>query len=87
MQYMQSLFYKGFLKLVSSNHIRSFLPSGEAIYGGHDIGLEELESYHYDTIRSEKEGIDCYVKEFDHYNDCIRYQIMEFKLTGRAPVI
>lgn len=86
-QYMQSLFYKGFLQLVSSNHIRSFLPSGEAIYGGHDIGLEELESYHYDTIRSEKEGIDCYVKEFDHYNDCIRYQIMEFKLTGRAPVI
>ena len=86
-QYMQSLFYKGFLKMVSSNHIRCFLPSGEIIYGGHDIGLDELESYHYDTIKSEREGIDCYVKEFDHYNDCIRYQIMEFKLTGRAPVI
>ena len=86
-QYMQSLFYKEVLKMVSSNHIRSFMPNGEVIYGNHDIGLEELESYHYDTIKSEKEGIDCYVKEFDHYNDSVRYQIMEFKLTGRAPVI
>lgn len=86
-QYMQSLFYKEFLLVLESPHIRYFLPNGEAVYGGHDIGLEELESYHYDTLKSEREGVNCYVKEFDHYNDGCRYCIMEFKLTGRAPII
>lgn len=85
-QYMQSLFYKEFLKIVSMPHIRYF-QNEDAVYGGHDIGLEELESYHYDKIRSEREGINAYVKEFDHYVDGTRYIIMEFMLTGRAPVI
>ena len=85
-QYMQSLFYKEFLKIISMPYIRYF--QGDiAIYGGHDIALEELESYHYDTLRSEREGINAYVKEFDHYVDGTRYIIMEFMLTGRAPVI
>ena len=85
-QYMQSLFYKEFLKIVSMPHIRYF--QGDiAVYGGHDIALDELESYHYDTIRSEREGINAYVKEFDHYVDGTRYIIMEFMLTGRSPVI
>ena len=86
-QYMQSLFYKEFLKVVEMSHIRYFLPNGEIVYGGHDIGLEELENYHYDKLRSEKEGINAYVKDFDHYVDGTRYIIMEFMLTGRAPVI
>lgn len=86
-QYMQSLFYKEFLKVVEMPHIRYFLPNGEIVYGGHDIGLEELESYHYDKLRSEREGINAYVKDFDHYVDGTRYIIMEFMLTGRAPVI
>lgn len=86
-QYMQSLFYKEFLKVIEIKHIRYFLPNGEAVYGAHDIGLEELESYHYDKLRSEREGINAYVKEFDHYVDGTRYIIMEFQLTGRAPVI
>lgn len=85
-QYMQSLFYKDFLKIIEMPHIRYF-QGKQAIYGGHDIGLEELESYHYDKIKSEKEGINAYVKEFDHYVDGTRYIIMEFKLTGRSPVI
>lgn len=85
-QYMQSLFYKGFLKIIEMKHIRYF--QGDiAIYGGHDIGLEELESYHYDKLKSEREGTNCYVKEFDHYVDGSRYIIMEFKLSGRAPVV
>ena len=86
-QYMQSLFYKDILLVVESNHIRQFLPNGEILWGGHDIGLEELESYHYDKLKSEREGINAYVKEFDHYVDGTRYIIMEFKLTGRAPVV
>ena len=85
-QYMQSLFYKDFLKIIPMNYIRYF-QGDKAIYGGHDIALDELESYHYDTIRSEREGINAYVKEFDHYVDGTRYIIMEFMLTGRAPVI
>jgi hypothetical protein len=85
-QYMQSLFYKDFLLIKESPHIRYF-QGNQAIYGNHDIGLEELESYHYDKLKSEREGINCYVKDFDHFVDGIRYIIMEFKLTGRSPVI
>ena len=85
-QYMQSLFYKEFLQIIEMPHIRYFI-NGNSVYGGHDIGLEELESYHYDKLRSEREGINAYVKEFDHYVDASRYIIMEFKLTGRSPVI
>ena len=86
-QLMQSLFYKGLLVMVEQPHIRSFMPNGTPLFGGHDIGLDELESYHYDTLRSEREGINCYVKEFDHYIDGIRYIIMEYSLTGRCPVV
>lgn len=85
-QYMQSLFYKEFLKIITMPHIRYF-QNGTPVYGGHDIGLEELESYHYDKLKSEKEGINAYVKEFDHYVDGTRYIIMEFMYSGRAPVI
>lgn len=85
-QYMQSLFYKEFLLIEEMPHIRYFI-NGEAVYGMHDIGLEELESYHYDKLKSEREGINAYVKEFDHFVDGIRYIIMEFKLTGRSPVV
>jgi hypothetical protein len=85
-QYMQSLFYKDILLIKEMPHIRYF-QGNQVIYGNHDIGLEELESYHYDKLRSEKEGINAYVKEFDHFCDGIRYIIMEFKLTGRSPVV
>ncbi len=85
-QYMQSLFYKDFLQIIEMPHIRYFM-NNIPVYGGHDIGLEELESYHYDKLRSEREGINAYVKEFDHYVDATRYIIMEFKLTGRSPVV
>lgn len=85
-QYMQSLFYKEFLKIIEMPHIRYFV-NKEPVYGGHDIGLEELESYHYDKLKSEKEGINAYVKDFDHYVDGTRYIIMEFMYTGRSPVI
>lgn len=85
-QLMQSLFYKDILKIVEMPSIRYFI-NGEPVYAGHDIGLEELESYHYDKIKSEKEGTNCYVKDFDHYVDGTRYIIMEFSLTGRAPIV
>ena len=86
-QLMQSLFYKELLKKVNIPPIRYFTPNGEPVYAGHDIALEELETYHYDKLKSEREGINCYVKEFDHYVDGTRYIIMEYSLTGRCPIV
>lgn len=85
-QLMQSLFYKEYLYIVKSPSIRYFI-NGEPYYSAIDVGFDELESYHYDKIKSEKEGINSYVKEYDHYVDGARYIIMEFKLTGRSPVV
>lgn len=86
-QYMQSLFYKEYLYIVEENTIKYFTNDGIPIYSGHDIALDELESYHYDNVKSEKEGINTYVKDFDHAVDGVRYIIMEFQLTNRAPVV
>lgn len=85
-QLMQSLFYKDILKKTKQKSIKYFI-NEEPVYAGHDIGLEELESYHYDKLKSEREGINCYVKEFDHYVDSVRYGIMELALTGRCPIV
>lgn len=85
-QLMQSLFERDLLRKIESPTIRYF-QENQPIYAGHDIGLEELESYHYDKIKSEREGINAYVKEFDHYCDGVRYIIMEYALTGRCPIV
>lgn len=86
-QLMQSLMYKELLKTIEMPTIRYFMADGTPVYAGHDIALEELESYHYDKLKSEREGINCYVKEFDHAVDGRRYCIMEFALTGRCPIV
>ena len=67
--------------------IRYFLPTGEYEESGKDEGILELEGYRYDKIKSEREGINAYVKDFDHYVDGTRYLIMEFSLTGRCPIV
>lgn len=86
-QYMQSLFYKEYLYIVKQPTIRYMLENGKPVYDGLDVCYDELESYHYDKVKSEKEGINSYVKEYDHAIDGLRYCIMEFKLTGRSPVV
>ena len=86
-QYMQSLFYKDYLYIVKQPTIRYMLDNGKPIYAGLDVVFDELESYHYDKVKSEKEGLNSYVKEYDHAIDGCRYCIMEFKLTGRSPVV
>lgn len=85
-QLMQSLFEKELLKKIEQPTIRYFIDD-KPIYAGHDIALEELQSYHYDKIKSEREGINAYVKDFDHYCDGTRYIIMEYSLTGRCPIV
>ena len=86
-QYMQSLFYKNYLLIYKKNCIKHFNDDGTPIYSGKDDGILELESYRYDTISSARTGQNCYVKEFDDHNDALRYIIVEFKDTDRAPVV
>ena len=85
-QLMQSLFEKELLRKIDEPTIKYFQDT-TPIYSGYDVGLDELESYHYDKVRSEKEGINAYVKEYDHYCDGVRYIIMEYALTGRCPIV
>ena len=85
-QLMQSLFYKEYLKVMNTKSIRYF-QNGVPIYREINVGLDELETYHYDKLKSETSGTNTYVKDYDHYVDGCRYCIMEFKLTGRCPVV
>ena len=84
-QLMQSLFYKGILKVLDINSIRYF--QEEPVYREMNVGLDELQTYHYDKLKSETSGVNTYVKDYDHYVDGSRYIIMEFKLSGRCPVV
>lgn len=86
-QYMQSMFYKGYLLIYKKNSIKHFNDDGTPIYSGKDEGVLELESYRYDTVRSAKMGIDCYVKEFDDHNDALRYILIDFKENNKAPTV
>ena len=85
-QLMQSLFYKEYLKVMNTKSIRYF-QNGVPVYREINVGLDELETYHYDKLKSETSGTNTYVKDYDHFCDGARYIIMEFKLTGRCPVV
>ena len=86
-QYMQSLFYKDYLFILDKPSIRYFLPDGRYEESGKDEGILELEGYRYDKLRSEKEGINCYVKDKDHQIDALRYILDEFRRTNRSPTV
>lgn len=86
-QYMQSLFYKEYLLIYKQKAIKHITDNGELVYSGKDDGLLELESYRYDLKASAKSGKETYVKEFDDHIDALRYIIIEFKETDRAPVV
>lgn len=86
-QYMQSMFYKEYLLIYKKRSIKHFNDDGTPIYSGKDEGVLELESYRYDTVKSAKTGVDCYVKEFDDHNDALRYILIEFKESNRAPTV
>ena len=86
-QYLQSLFYKGYLYILEEPSIRYFTNTGYYEESAIDEGLVELEGYRYDKTRSEKEGTNCYVKEKDHSIDATRYVLERFKETNRSPVV
>lgn len=86
-QYVQSLFYKGYLYVLEESSIRYFTNDGHYEENAKDEGLLELEGYRYDKLRSEKEGINCYVKEKDHSIDALRYILEVFKESNRSPMV
>ena len=86
-QYLQSLFYKGYLYVLDKPSIRCFTNDGHYEESAKDEGILELEGYRYDKVRSIKEGINCYVKEKDHHIDALRYIIEVYKNTGRSPIV
>lgn len=86
-QYVQSLFYKGYLYVLEQPSIRYFTNDGHYEESGKDEGLLELEGYRYDKMRSEREGINCYVKEKDHSIDALRYILEVFKSSNRSPMV
>ena len=86
-QHLQSLIYKGYYYVYKKNSIKHMNDDGTPIYSGKDEGIVEFESYRYDTVRSAKIGIDCYVKEFDHHIDGTRYLLSEWETQGKCPII
>lgn len=86
-QYIQALFYKGYLYVLEKPSIRYFTNDGHYQESAKDEGLIELEGYRYDKLRSQKEGTNCYVKEKDHSRDAMAYILAVFQDTGRSPVV
>ena len=86
-QHLQSLFYKDYLYIYKSDSIYHIAEDGQMEYCNKDESLLEFETYRYDTIKSARVGVDCYVKENDHSIDATRYLIAEWKEQGKVPVI
>lgn len=86
-QHLQSLMYKDYFYIYESPSIQIIYDDGTMKLSGKDDSLIEFESYQYDTIRSVKEGKNCYKKDLDHSIDGTRYLIAEWKDTGRCPIV
>ena len=86
-EYLQSLFYKGLLEILDKKSITHFYTDGRYEESGKDESLIEFESYQYDRIKSENEGINVYKKELDHSIDATRYCLDLMKEMGLAPVV
>ena len=86
-EYMQSMFYKGYLEILERPSITHFYQDGHYIESGKDESLVELESYQYDRIKSETTGTNVYKKDLDHSIDAIRYGLALMKEIGIAPVV
>ena len=86
-EYMQSLFYKGYLEILERPSITHFYNDGRYLESGKDESLIELESYQYDRIKSENTGTNVYKKDLDHSIDATRYGLAVMKKIGIAPVV
>ena len=86
-EYMQSLFAKGYLEILKKESITHFYQDGHYEESGKDESLIELESYQYDKVKSESTGLNVYKKELDHSIDAMRYALALMQDMGVAPVV
>lgn len=86
-EYMQSLFYKGYLEILERPSISNFYEDGQYEESGKDESLIELDSYQYDRIKSEISGTNIYKKDMDHSIDATRYILALMVDEGLAPVV
>lgn len=86
-EYLQSLFYKGYLEILERPSITNFYTDGRYEESGKDESLIEFDSYQYDRIKSETTGTNVYKKDLDHSIDATRYVLDLMKDIGVAPVV
>lgn len=86
-EYMQSLFEKGYLEILESPSITHFYTDGHYMESAKDESLIEYDSYRYDTIKSISTGKNEYKKELDHSIDASRYVLDYMEELGVAPVV
>ena len=86
-EYLQSLFYKGYLEILERPSIKHFYQDGHYEESGKDESLIEFESYQYDRIKSENTGTNIYKKDLDHSIDATRYILAFMKELGLAPLV
>ena len=86
-QQLQSLFYKGFLKLYRKNSVQAIYQDLSYDEMDTDRSFDEFDSYQYDRTKSEASGGTVYLKTNDHTIDATRYIISEFERTGRCPTV
>ena len=86
-EYLQSLFYKGYLEILKRDSIINFYQDGRYEEAGKDESLVEFDSYQYDRIKSETTGINVYKKDLDHSIDATRYVLDLMKDLGLAPIV
>lgn len=86
-EHLQSLMYKDLFLVFKGNSIKHIHDDGTLELSGKDDGVVEYESYQYDNVKSMREGVDCYKKEYDHHIDATRYLIAEWKDENKCPIV
>lgn len=86
-QHLQALVYKGYFHILEAPSIEMFYPDGTPKLSGKDDSLLEFESYQYDSVKSVREGKNCYKKELDHSIDATRYLIADWAESNRCPIV
>ena len=86
-EYLQSLFYKGYLEILERQSITNIYSDGHYEESGKDESLIEFQSYQYDKIKSENTGTNIYKKDLDHSIDATRYILALMRELNLAPTV
>jgi len=84
-QHLQSLMYKDILYEYEQPSITFMHEDGSFDLSGKDDTIIELQSYQFDSVKSLKEGKNCYKKELDHSIDARRYLFEKWVDEGKCP--